>query len=308
VREAGSQRVLYVVGTGFTGSTLLAFLANAHPEIATVGEATGPISEAGDPRAYPCSCGKALADCEFWSRVGREMRERGFEFAPDRWDLAFRVARGRMAHQLLSQSLRANALDRLRDRAVLAVPSWRRALLETARRNEAFVGSVLRVTGKRVFLDASKDPVRARYLLRLTPLDLSVIHLVRDAPGFVSSFVANTGGSRGAGIRAWNRMVGHARRLANRLPADRFLQVRYEDLCTRTEEELARIARFAGLAPQPGPVDFRAPNHHVIGNRMRIAGSREVVLDERWRERVAPAELRAILRRTASRRRRIGYA
>jgi hypothetical protein len=103
-------------------------------------------------------------------------------------------------------------------------------------------------------------------------------------------------------------MVGHAQRLAARLPADRFLRVRYEDLCTRTEDELARIARFAGLAPYPGPVDFRVPNHHVIGNRMRIAGSSEVVLDERWRERLAPAELRAILRRSAGRRRQIGYA
>lgn len=308
MREARSrQRVLYVVGTGFTGSTLLSFLANAHPEIATVGEATGPFPEVRDQRAYPCSCGKTLADCEFWGRVCTAMRERGFSFGPNRWDLGFRVARGRVAHQLLSQSLRANALDRLRDRGVLAVPAWRRALAETARRNQAFFASVLGVTGKRVFLDASKDPVRARYLLQLTDLDLSVIHLVRDAPGFVSSFVSNTGGSQGAGIRYWNRMLGHTQRLAARLPPDRFLRVRYEDLCTRAEEELERIARFAGLAPHPGPVDFRVPNHHVIGNRMRIAGSGEVVLDERWRERLGPAELRAILRRTAARRRRLGY-
>jgi hypothetical protein len=309
VREAGSGgRVLYVVGTGFTGSTLLSFLLNAHPQIATVGEATGPIPEAGDPRTYPCSCGKTLGDCGFWNGVSAAMRERGHVFAPDRWELAFRVARGRVAHQLLSQSLRVNALDLLRERVVLGVPAWRRRLQETARRNEAFAASVLAVTGKRVFLDASKDPVRARYLLGLTDLDLFVIHLVRDAPGFVSSFVSNTNSTWGAGIRYWNRMVGHARRLAARLPPDRFLRVRYEDLCTRTEDELARIARFAGLAPEPGPVDFRTPNHHVIGNRMRIAGSSEVALDERWRERVGPAELRTILRRTGGRRRRMGYA
>jgi hypothetical protein len=55
-------------------------------------------------------------------------------------------------------------------------------------------------------------------------------------------------------------------------------------------------------------VDFRTPNHHVIGNRMRIAGSSEVHLDERWRERLTERELREIQRRTHRRRRLCGYA
>lgn len=308
VQATLGDRVLYVVGTGFTGSTLLSFLLNAHPEIATVGEATGPYAQWNDQRTYPCSCGKTLADCEFWGRVAAEMQGRGFAFGPNRWGLDFQLARGRLARQLLSQSLRHGGLDALRDDLVLSVPACRRTLSEAARRNEALVASVLAVSGKRVFLDASKDPVRARYLLRLTGLDLRVLHLVRDAPGFVSSFVPNADGTLGRGIRYWNRMVGHANRLAARLPADRFLRVRYEDLCSQTDAELARIARFAGLAPRPGPVDFRAPNHHVIGNRMRIAGSSEVALDERWRERLTDGELREILRRTARRRRLCGYA
>ncbi len=309
VPEATSgHRVLYVVGTGFTGSTLLSFLLNAHPEIATVGEATGPYARWDDQRTYPCSCGKTLPDCGFWSRVAAEMQMRGFAFGPNRWDLDFQIARSRLARQLLTQSLRHVGLDALRDGLVLSVPPWRRTLRQAARRNEAFVASVLAVSGKRVFLDASKDPVRARQLLRLTDLELRVLHLVRDAPGFVSSFVPNADGTLGRGIRYWNRMVGHASRLAAQLPPERFLRVRYEDLCSRTDTELARIARFAGLAPRPGPVDFRATEHHVLGNRMRIAGSSEVTLDERWRERLTDAELHAIQRRTGRRRRLCGYA
>ena len=34
------------------------------------------------------------------------------------------------------------------------------------------------------------------------------------------------------------------------------MRLRYEDLCAQPQEELARIARFAGLQPPPGPVDF----------------------------------------------------
>lgn len=296
------------MGTGFTGSTLLAFLLNAHPQIATVGEATGPFQRWGDQRTYPCSCQATLPECGFWRRVSEGMKRRGFEFGPNRWDLRFVLSSNRVAHQILSQSLRHNALDAARDAAVLGVPPWRRRLRDLAIRNEAFVASVLAVTGRQVFLDASKDAVRARYFHRLTGVDLRVLHLVRDAPGFVSSYVKNRSASLDAGIRYWNRTAGHARRLAALLPPDRFLRVRYEDLCTGTEDELARIARFAGLEPRPGPIDFRATEHHIIGNRMRMASSKEVVLDERWRERLDERQLDAIARRTARHRRRLGYA
>jgi hypothetical protein len=301
-------RVLYVVGTGFTGSTLLAFLLNGHPRLATVGEATGPYERWGDQRSYPCSCGATLAECGFWQRVGAEMARRGFRFGPNCWDLRFRGARSRLAHQLLSQSLRLNALDAARDDLVLRLPGLGARLRETARRNVAFVESVLAVSGAEVFADASKDPVRARYLRRLTDLDLHVVHLVRDAPGFVSSDMKNREASLDASVRYWKRMTGHARRLEARLPPDRFLRLRYEDLCTRTEAELARLARFVGLAPCPGPVDFRSRSHHIIGNRMRLASSSEIALDERWRERLRPAQLEEVQRRTEPQRRLMGYA
>ncbi len=300
--------MLYVVGTGFTGSTLFSFLLNGHPEIATVGEATGPFLRWDDQRTYPCSCGATLAECGFWKRVAEEMAARGFAFGPNRWDLRFWVSRQRAVRQLTTQSLRHNGLDALRDALVQGIPGWGSRLREIGRRNEAFVDSVLAVSGRRVFLDASKDAARASHLLRRTRLDLRLIHLVRDAPGLVSSFMKNRDESLSAGVRYWNRTAGHVTRLARRLPPDRLLRVRYEDLCTRTEAELARIARFAGLEPGSGPVDFRSQDHHIIGNRMRMASSSEVVLDERWRERLDPVQQREILQRTARYRRAFGYA
>lgn len=309
-REVDSymHRLLYVVGTGFSGSTLFAFLVDGHPQIATVGEATGPMLGWEDHRSYVCSCGEKLPDCPFWRRVSEEMASRGFDFGPNRWDMRFMLFSQRAAHQLTIQSLRAQLLDDARDAMVAFIPPWSRHLREVARRNEAFVDAVLAVTGKRVFLDASKDAARARLLLRHSNLDVHVIFLVRDAPGQVSSFMKNQNSSLGAAVRYWNRTAGHARRIARRLPPDRFLVVRYEDLCERTEEEIGRVARFAGLEPAPGPVDFRSGDHHIIGNRMRMASSGEIVLDQRWRERLSREELDRILRRTAANRRRLGYA
>ena len=298
--------MLFVVGTGYSGSTLLAFLLNAHPQIASVSEATGPYDLWEDQRNYPCSCGRTLAECDFWRRVGAEMEARGFDFGPNRWDLRFRLSTHPVAYQLLTQPLRSNTLDALRDRAVMSVPAWRRALEEKARRNEAFVDSVLAVTGKRVFLDASKPAARARYFHRLTSFDLRVIHLVRDSLGFVDSWTSR-GNSLLSGLRYWTRTAGHARRLERLIAPDRFLRVRYEDLCRDVESELGRIARFADLPPQQGPVDFRAAEHHMIGGEMRLESSSQVRLDERWRERLTPSQVSRIRGFTGRHRRRFGY-
>lgn len=300
------RRLLYLVGTGYSGSTLLSFLMNAHPDVVSVGEATGPYELVEDQRSYPCSCGATLSECEFWKRVGEAMKARGFDFGPNRWDTAFRVSEGRVGYQLLNQPLRSNSLDAMRDALVLRRPAWRARLEHLARRNEALIDSALEVSGKRVFFDASKGAARARYFHRLTDVDLKVVQLVRDPLGFVSSWT-HRGNSLLSGVRYWMRTVGHARRLAALLPEDRFLRVRYEDVCRDMDGELTRLATFAGVAPRPGPVDFRAANHHMIGSEMRLADSGQVKLDERWRERLTDAQVRQILRWTGRRRKALGY-
>jgi hypothetical protein len=299
--------LVYLLGTGFTGSTLFAFLANAHSRIASVGEATGPVRR-HDRGAYRCSCGATLATCGFWKSVVEAMGRRGMPFGPDAWDLRFDVGFDRFTRQLTVQSLRGSALDAARDALVGRTPGLGRRLREVGERNSAFIDSVLEVTGTSVFLDASKDAARARLLFRYTEPELRIVHFVRDAPGQVSSRLKHNKGELDSSIRYWNRTVGHARRLEALVSPARFLRVRYEDLCTRPTEEMARFVRFVGLEPEPLPSDFRAHEHHIIGNAMRVRGAGEIVLDESWRGRLTPEDQATILRRTASNRRRLGYA
>ncbi len=299
-------RLVYLLGTGFTGSTLFAFLANAHSQIATVGEATGPVRR-HDRGAYRCSCGATLATCGFWKDVTDAMRRRSLDFGPNVWNLTLELGGSRPMRQLTVQSLRATGLDGVRDALVARTPGWGRRLREAGRRNSAFIDSVLEVTGKSVFLDASKDSARARLLFRYTDADLRIVHFVRDALGQVSSRLKHNKGELDSSIRYWNRTVGHARRLEQLVSAERFLRVRYEDLCARPAEEMARFVRFVGLEPEPLPEDFRAFEHHIIGNRMRLSSAGKVALDESWRERLSADEQATILRRTAANRRRLGY-
>jgi hypothetical protein len=299
--------LLYVVGTPYTGSTLLSFLLNAHPEIVAVGEATGPAGDPPGGAGVVCSCGSLLRNCPFWASVAVEMQKRGQTFDVGDWNTEFRLRVGPLLRQALVRSLRSNALDGARDALVQRLPVWGPRLRELARRNESFAASVLAVSGKRILADASKDPIRPRFLAALTGLAPRAIHLIRDSPGFVSSYMRNAGGTLSSGVRLWTRVANAAERLRAILPAERWLCVRYEDLCAAPQQELARIWALAGVAALTGPISFRSCEHHILGNRMRLSSSSEIALDESWRERLNPAQLVEILQRTNATRARYGY-
>ena len=304
-------KLLYIAGTSFCGSTLLSALLDSHPEIASVGEATGPFKGIPDRARYPCSCGKPLAECELWRRVGAAMAARGFAFDPQNWDMRFELG-GRLSRHLLVRSFRSNELDSLRDALVLASPYAPR-MRKLAERNVALVESVLEVTGRRVFADASKDVARVRHLDRLTTLKPAVIDLSRDSLGYVASHVENWREYRPAdatvdfAITVWRRHRGHVRRLFALLPEHQKLRVRYEDLACEPMRELRRIADFAGVPSFTGQLEVRAATHHLIGNRMRLRSSSKIRLDERWRERLSPAEIAQVKHATARERAELGY-
>lgn len=299
--------VLYIAGAGFSGSTLMSFLLNAHPQMVSVGEETGPVSST-NRSAYPCSCGASLADCPFWQRVGREMHARGVAFGPDHWDIRYELGGSGVARHLLCRSFQVRALDDLRDTVVATVPRFGARLAELNRRNATLIRVILEITDKRVFVSAAKDPIRARYLDRIPDLDVRIVHLVRDSLRFVNSAMTRRHlTSPAAPIRQWNRTAGHVKRLLESFPPDRFIRVRYEDLCTDTEGQLARIAEFVGLPPMTGQIRFREAEHHIIGNRMRLTSTAEIALDDKWRDTLSPRVVRRIEDATRAYRQEFGY-
>jgi hypothetical protein len=97
-------------------------------------------------------------------------------------------------------------------------------------------------------------------------------------------------------------------RLFRILRPDQCLRIRYEDLCRDTEGRLAEIVRFVGLTPVNGPIRFRETEHHIIGNRMRLSGSSQVVLDEVWRTRLDADQIYQTVHWTRRFRRLYGYS
>lgn len=298
---------VFLMAHSFSGSTLLSFLLGAHPEIATVGEMF--IAQGIDPQSYVCSCGRPIGDCPFWRRISLEMAARGIPYDVRRNEASFSTnGVGRVSHLLLTAEPRGPVLETARSAALALIPGAKRELDRRLRINEALAEVVTGLRGARAFVDASKRPGRLLHLRRIPSLDIRVIHMVRDGRAVTRSTIHNLGRSAEEGARSWLGSARDAERLRPRFPADRWMTLRYEDLCRQPGATLDRISRFIGVTPGSSVPDFRSIDHHIIGNRMRLSHTSEISLDERWRTEMPTEQIRAVERIAGPTLERYGYA
>lgn len=308
--EERKVRMAYIAGISYSGTTLLAFLLNAHPDCSSIGEGTGMIRGV-DFSDYRCSCGELLVECAFWKAMERRLHELGYPMEIYRaglWETHFQSHSNRYLNLALIRSLRSRFLNRMRDAVVSHIGPVRRGLERTAHLNWAFARAVLDLTGKAVFVDSAKDYVRAQLLSRLPNLDVRCIHLVRDArANAVSLMKRQSERDVGLAARQWRRVNNETDRVRRTMPADRWLRVRYSDLCADPQGVMDRISKFMGVRPAPLPGDFRAVENHIIGNSMRIKGSGQIREDRSWEGRLSEADLRVIARICGRLNREFGF-
>jgi hypothetical protein len=298
---------LYVTGASYSGSTLLAFLLNSHPEAASISEVGGPYPGT-DVRMYRCSCGAPLVDCPFYGELAARIRSMGSEFDLREWKTIFRFSRHRMINIPFARPLRSTLLETIRDRIVPLYPGYRGTMHDIARRNEHFARAVLELTGKRIFADAQKDSIRIKFLSDIESFELKVIHLIRDARGGAASFMKHSGRSDAAwAARMWAKMNLNADRARRFVVADRWLRIHYDDLCDDYQACMDRISDFAGVDRAAIPNNFFALEHHIIGNEMRMNRQQRITPDQSWKQRLSPADLSTIARVAGRTNRYFGF-
>jgi hypothetical protein len=300
--------LVYIMGHGYSGSTLLTFLLGSHPRVATIGElGIAPRGKTPTPEEYFCSCQAPILECDFWQRVTRRMAERGHPF--DIWesDLDFRHNGGGLSDVVLRAVQRGPVLETVRNTALRVLPGARREMSRVLARIEALVETVLAIQERGVFLDSSKRPERAVFMSRVPSFKMKVIHLVRDGRAVSWSSMKNLGIGPEEAARSWvadNQGSEHARHYFS---PDRWLTLRYEDLCTGPEETLTRIYDFIGVPAKNGIHDFRSFEHHIIGNRMRLDSTSEIRLDERWKQALTREQMATVERHVGPLNQKYGY-
>jgi hypothetical protein len=323
-------RLTYILAASHSGSTLLAMLLGAHPDVCTVGELKW--TSMGDVDQYRCSCGELIKKCGFWTGVRETMRDKGLEFEFDNVRTDVKASASPFERRLLSPLHRGPLLERIRDAALALSPGWAQRLRAHQARNRALMETVLNRTGRDVLVDSSKVGIRLKYLLRIPDVDIRIVRMIRDGravaltytdpAGFAdTSNPALKGGGSGdvasrehlrlpmqRAAREWRRSNEEAASILQELPTSQWTTLRYEDLCARPEEELRRLFTFIGVDPGKSRMDFRSTDHHVVGNGMRFDTTTEIRIDERWRKVLGPGDLETFASVAGSLNRGLGYA
>lgn len=285
-------------------------LLNAHPEVCTAGELKA--TSLGDVSRYRCSCGQLIRQCDFWARVRRLLADKGVEFDVADAQTDFNSVASPYARRLLRPLHRGSLLEGVRDLGLRLSPTWRRELAHRSRRNAALAETLAEATGARWIVDSSKVALRLKYLLRNPAFNVKVIHLIRDGRAVALTYTdpaeladaadptlrgGGSGGDRrderldiAAAAREWRRSNEAAEAVLARLPRPQWRQVRYEQYCADPAGTLSGLFEFLGVDPVAAKTDFRAVEHHVLGNGMRLDSASEVRLDERWKASLSPAD------------------
>lgn len=282
--------VLYVLGYGHSGSTVLNIALGQHPDLFGAGELC-LLSRAWRNGEY-CSCGTVIAECPTWGAVVEAWRARS------------------AGDPIAVQS----SIQRAVERAGLPFGPRRNAsgglFGDYAALMRDLVASVREVTGKRWVVDSSKRAGRAWALAQVPGLDVRAVHLVRDGRGVAWSLLRSLEKNAASGVQrakrpkpaartslAWAGANVAAEAVRRRLGGGRSVRLRYEDFVNDPGEALGAIGTITGVDFAEVAHGLRAglaldPGHVVAGNRVRMAGPLVLRYDREWRARLPAVQRR----------------
>ena len=276
VAAVDAVRVVYIAGSGRSGSTLVDSVLGQQPGVRSAGEVRY-LWQRGvlDDRA--CGCGEPFSRCPVWQQVMAAL--------PDRTDAPAMVraeqlrTRVRSLPGLLWRRRRGQPLGQELTRIL---PSVYRAIRDQAAAS--------------VVVDSSKLPPYGLLLDDCDDVSLRVVHVVRDPRATAYSWsrskeLPDFGDQRlmqqlpvwKAAVlwMLWNATVDVAW-------GQKALRVRYEDFVADPLRQARRIGEFGGIAVtqdwyRPGPEVMLAPTHSVAGNPSRHrTGWVPVRSDDEW--------------------------
>ena len=287
--EPMTTRVLYIAGTGRSGSTLLANILGEVDGVFAAGEVRF-LWQRGLTERRLCGCGVPVRECPVWSRV---LAEAGHLDEPARMDgvvsLLKHTGRIRNLPAMLLGSIRPG-LDPARS---VASAEARTALGD-------IYAAMAGVTGNRVIVDSSKLPAYANVLSATPGIDLRIVHLIRDPRGAAHSWSSHKALTDGA-ARNHMEQIGPAKSaflwdvwnlsggILFRGGPERYMRLRYEDLIADPQAAVRRILAMVGMEDAQLPFVsggelITSVNHSVAGNPDRLRhGLIRLRQDDRWR-------------------------
>jgi hypothetical protein len=263
-----ANKIIYIAGYSRSGSTILDILLSSHPDIFGTGELVYLFDDWMNS-TRSCSCGMTYENCCFWKNF--KLPE-GIDFM-EAIKIIRNVEERKNVKALAHNSINSDVIQKYE-------------LIQSA-----LYSYIFRTSGKHTVIDSSKSSrhMAGRFyaLHTYTQLDVYVIHLIKNGLSVVESFVkkGRNWALEGYGTNdrfmamrssfGWLLANSVALRLAKKIPLNRYLQIKYEELTTQPENTLRRIGEFldmdlSDIIALVKNKELLQAKHNVGGNRLRL--------------------------------------
>jgi Sulfotransferase family len=289
VKAQKPVRILYIGGTGRTGSTLLTNVLGQYPQFFAAGELAF-IWRFGYLTDGKCGCGRVLRQCPMWQSI-------------------FEVAYGGAENVDAAEMMRLRRRFNSNHLPLMLTKGLRRRLLERSgefpETVERLYHGIAEATGSSVIVDSSKEPHYSYILKSLPSLEVFFLHLVRDPRAIAYSWKdrrkAEAGLSHEAMMESRGAVVSSSYFDVSNTAAEliwarspqHYMFLRYEDFLSSPEETLRAIGRFVnedidpGLSLSDGQL-LLGQSHTAWGNPNRFEhGTVKLKTDEAWRSNMS---------------------
>lgn len=291
--------VPYIVSSPYSGSTLLSFLLNAHPDIGTISEFDVMDVIQSNPD-YLCSCGAKIRECVFFNRLAAEMKLEGLPFEIDNMDLMFDYSKNERLNRYLMRKfplIDSSFIEKNRDKLVKRIPSVDNFIQRMKLRNSVFMEKLVKLQNAKVFLDANKDPYRMKILSENH--NVVPIYLYKNGIAGVYSLVnaakkINRTVSVKDATKRWFKEQITILRILEDLNNRNTIVLSYSDLCNETKVKLEDICRHIGL-PSYDFSNYSNVEHHIVGNAMRVGNIENIHERKDWVEGFSTIEKKQYL-------------
>lgn len=277
-------KVLYLAGSGRSGSTLIEIILGQVPGCCPVGEVRD-VWDYGLRDNRPCGCGMPVRDCPTWKKVFTKMESKG-SFDPEK--MTYWRERYARTKRLVPIFLKGKRYAKGKN------------VEEYLRVTENMYHALANTTNSNVIIDSSKWPAYGFLLSNIKSIDLYILHLVRDpracafswkrkkeiypekylaiqSPLFTTSYWA-----------VWNPAI----RSLFCDKTDRYMFMRYEDFVQAPRTKIGEVLKFIGVDETSNPFVSEdrvpvSPTHTIEGNVTRFqSGEIQVRADSEWQDKM----------------------
>jgi hypothetical protein len=319
--ETQNINLIYIVGAGRSGSTILDRTLGHHSKMLSLGELIN-LRQEYENNAL-CGCGTPIRDCPHWSDIFKQMKTNNTRPALEEFiDLKY-VFEGSKPYKAIR---RLGISAQLLLGKVPADPGLKRAIANTRTAYQLIFDK----SGAQILVDSSKSLNRALYLSTAIPgINPIFLHLVRDGRAVLHSTQKDTYSVRhkdasGAvkvahhsvspkklnkAIEDWSKDNRQILQLKRLFRLQNYYFIRYEEFTSNPQKALLPFMKMIQLSWESAMLNFEfGDNHMVCGNSSRLNAFQLEKKAEKWPTELTPETLAIFNKKAGHLNRKLGYS